>query len=155
MLVEQCLEFIRELQNTSNEKGEEGLISNDPATPIQDGNLTLTVLALSDLISQLGILPYLQPGVTLPQERRSKSVLKVKPSARIGSVFSSEDSYILANVVSGALDVFWEVKGVLSSILRERLRPDLLCGVTQLAYAPDYPGSQDKFQAAFDEILDE
>jgi hypothetical protein len=100
----------------------------DPDSPY-DGSLVGVVYGLLDLITSLGILPYLSPGVAFGQRPQSVLVSTI-------SVPPSHDENILSKVVNVVVPIF-EQKGTgVQPLLSQRVLTDIISALAELAYSP-------------------
>ncbi|KAF2199410.1 hypothetical protein GQ43DRAFT_464844 [Delitschia confertaspora ATCC 74209] len=119
-LVEQSLVHLRAIHEADRTRD-----VNEP----YDGALFGVVYGLVDMITLQGILPSLSPGVSFSQ--RPRSVLK--PSL---SIPSHRDNFLLAQVISALLSIFEQDNSGIQPLISQRSLPDLISGVTELAFSP-------------------
>ncbi|PSN72967.1 hypothetical protein BS50DRAFT_174617 [Corynespora cassiicola Philippines] len=102
--------------------------ASDPNAPY-DGSLVGVVYGLLDLVTTLGILPYLSPGVTFYQRPRSVLVSTLP-------VPKDHNDALLSAVVK-FLHPILEQDGVgVQPLLSQRILPDIISAVAELALSP-------------------
>jgi hypothetical protein len=100
----------------------------DPNAPY-DGSLVGVVYGLLDLITSLGILPHLSPGLVFGQ--RPKSVLVSTISTR-----PVRNESVLCNVVKVLLPVLQQNGTGVQPLLDQRVLPDIVSALAELSFSP-------------------
>jgi hypothetical protein len=137
-LVEEALNHLQKINAADKAK--------DPNAPY-DGSLVGVVYGLLDLITSLGILPFLSPGVAFSQRPRSVLVSTL-------SVPHTHNDTCLAHVLH-ALIPLCELEGSgVQPLLSQRILPDIISGVAELAFSPRTDGKyHDTYLAHYEKIL--
>ncbi|KAF2189557.1 hypothetical protein K469DRAFT_658488 [Zopfia rhizophila CBS 207.26] len=102
--------------------------AKDPDSPY-DGSLFGVVYALIDLITLQGILPSLSPGVAFAQRPRSVLI-------PLASVPGHRDELLLSKVIQNLLAISEQNGTGVQPLLTQRLLPDLISGLAELAFSP-------------------
>jgi hypothetical protein len=137
-LVEEALELLQKI-NVADQ-------GNDPNAPY-DGSLVGVVYGLLDLITSLGILPHLSPGVVFRQRPRSVLVasLTVPPTA---------NEKLLSNVLRVLISVVEQRGSGVQPLLSQRTLPDIISGIADLAFSPRVNQElRSHFQGQYSKIL--
>ncbi|PVH99912.1 hypothetical protein DM02DRAFT_415353 [Periconia macrospinosa] len=100
----------------------------DPNAPY-DGSLVGVVYGLLDLVTSLGILPHLSPGVEFGQ--RPQSVLVGTISTR-----PSRNENILSNVMQSLLPILKQGGSGIQPLLSQRAFPDIVSALAELSFSP-------------------
>ncbi|KAF1953330.1 hypothetical protein CC80DRAFT_146468 [Byssothecium circinans] len=100
----------------------------DPNAPY-DGSLVGVVYGLLDLITSVGILPHLSPGVIFTQ--RPQSVLVATISMR-----PVRDETTLSNVIKVLLPILEQNGTGVQPLLSQRALPDVISALAELSFSP-------------------
>ncbi|KAF2639820.1 hypothetical protein P280DRAFT_50082 [Massarina eburnea CBS 473.64] len=100
----------------------------DPNAPY-DGSLVGVVYGLLDLITSLGILPHLSPGVVFGQ--RPQSVLVATISIR-----PTRDENVLSSVTRLLLPILEQNGTGVQPLLSQRVLPDIISALAELSFSP-------------------
>lgn len=119
-LVEEGILHLKAINKADQEK--------DPNSPY-DASLVGVVYGLLDLITSIGIIPHLSPGVAFSQ--RPKSVLKVI----LTLPFAHNDAF-LSKVVFDLVTTFEQNNSGVQPLLTQRILPDIFCAAVELAFSP-------------------
>jgi hypothetical protein len=103
-------------------------LAADPNAPY-DASLAGVVYALLDLITSVGVLPHLTPGVAFSQ--RPRSVLAGTPPLP-----SSPCEALLAKVIHAVIPVLRQPGSGVQPLLSQRILPDVICALADLSFAP-------------------
>lgn len=137
-IVDQALSHLQGI-NTADQ-------AKDPDAPY-DGSLVGVVYGLVDLITSLGILPFLSPGVAFSQ--RPRSVLVVSPS-----ISPSRNDSLLSKVLTFLIPISEQEGSGVHPLLAQRALPDILSGVAELAFSPRTGEESHRvFQPQYEKIL--
>ncbi|KAH7095464.1 hypothetical protein FB567DRAFT_623726 [Paraphoma chrysanthemicola] len=117
----------------------------DPDAPY-DASLAGVVYGLLDLITSLGLLPHLSPGVAFGQ--RPRSVLRI-----ITVSSSSHDQCILLRVVEVFLAILEQNGSGVQPLLSQRNLPDIIVALAELSFSPTTPETHLKFRPGYDKII--
>lgn len=90
------------------------------------------VYGLLDMVTILGILPSLSPGVAFSQRPRSVLVPDIP-------VATPPNHLLLTLCVFGFLMVFGDVGLGIQPLLTQRSLPDLISGLAELSFSPNMP----------------
>ncbi|KAF2661408.1 hypothetical protein K491DRAFT_765016 [Lophiostoma macrostomum CBS 122681] len=120
-LVNQALSHLQKINEAEQTKA--------PDSPY-DGSLVGVVYGLLDLVTSLGLLPYLAPGVAFGQ--RPQSVLLASLS-----IAPTRNDSALAELVQNLLPIFHQDGSGVQPFVTQRILPDLLSALLELAFAPD------------------
>ncbi|KAF2120500.1 hypothetical protein BDV96DRAFT_485336 [Lophiotrema nucula] len=136
-LVESSLFHLQIINSAEQEKGPDASY---------DGSLVGIVYGLLDLITSLGILPFLSPGVALSQ--RPQSVLLPL------SIPSSSENPIIFDVVDALVPILAQHGTGIQPLLSQRALPDLLSALAELALSP-HAGKENnaKYRPHFEDLL--
>ena len=103
-------------------------LAADPNAPY-DASLAGVVYALLDLVTSVGILPHLTPGVAFSQ--RPRSVLADTPPLP-----PSPCEALLAKVIHAVIPVLHQPGSGVQPLLSQRVLPDIVCALAQLSFSP-------------------
>lgn len=123
-------------------------LAADPDAPY-DASLAGVVYGLLDLVSTLGILPYLSSGVAFSQRPRSVLIATF-------SISSSENKELLPETTRSLLAILEQTDGTgLQPLLAQRSLPDIIAALAELAFSPQqqHPAQQ-TFEATFNGLLE-
>ncbi|KAF1840694.1 uncharacterized protein K460DRAFT_389276 [Cucurbitaria berberidis CBS 394.84] len=134
-LVDQALSHLQAINNAD--------LAADPDAPY-DASLAGVAYGLLDLITLLGILPNLSPGVVFSQ--RPRSVLTV-----LTTVPSSRDAGFLSRVVQTLIPILEQRGSGVQPLLSQRIFPDILSALAELSFSP---ASNQEIQTRFNSIYE-
>ncbi|KAJ8110442.1 hypothetical protein OPT61_g6716 [Boeremia exigua] len=139
VLVREAIEHLQAI-NTAD-------LTAEPNAPY-DASLAGVVYGLLDLITSLGILPYLSKGVAFSQ--RPRSVLLTTPA-----IIAGANNVVLSTTISSMLSILDQKEGTgLQPLLAQRSLPDIIAGLAELALSPQNTQQvRIKFEPAFDKVL--
>jgi hypothetical protein len=121
-------------------------LAADPDAPY-DASLAGVVYALLDLITSVGLLPHLTPGVAFSQ--RPRSVLADTPPLP-----SSPCEALLAKVVHAVIPVLHQPGSGVQPLLSQRILPDIVCALADLAFSPQTTQqTRSKFESLYHQVL--
>jgi hypothetical protein len=137
-LVEQALQHLQAVNASEQAK---------PSDAPYDGSLVGVIYGLLDLITSLGVLPFLSPGVAFGQRPRSVLVasLLVPPS---------HNDNTLVEVLRIIVPII-EAKGSgVQPLLNQRVFPDIVSGIAQLAFSPRTDASiKSQYEAQYEQVM--
>jgi hypothetical protein len=137
-LVEQALLHLQKINEVEQTKA--------PDAPY-DGSLVGVVYGLLDLVTSLGVLPYLGPGVAFGQRPQSVLVASL-------SIASHRNDYALARVVGDLLPIFQQDGSGVQPLLAQRILPDILSALLELVFAPNVSSELHiRFQPQYERLL--
>ncbi|ORY06516.1 hypothetical protein BCR34DRAFT_604192 [Clohesyomyces aquaticus] len=112
-----------------------------------DGSLVGVVYGLLDMITSQGILPSLSSGVTFRQRPRSVLKTYLLPSPR-------RKTSLLFHVVQELLLILKQTAEGVQPLLTQRVLPDLLSALAELAFSPQsVTEGRPFFQASYGDVL--
>ncbi|KAL5115226.1 hypothetical protein ACEQ8H_006900 [Pleosporales sp. CAS-2024a] len=121
-------------------------IAADPNAPY-DASLAGTVYGLLDLIVSSGVLPHLSAGLAFSQ--RPRTVLtSVCPTP------SERDLNQLSEVVQELVNVLEQNGTGVQPLLSQRILPDILAALAELAFSPSCPDHHRSFLDTYKRVLD-
>ena len=128
-------------------------------SPAEDAKRRRMLHALLDLISLEGIYPSLSSGVGIPLQQRVISVLPAGVIAKQAQVVASSvphDERLLRRIVDVLVDVLLDPRPSLQSIIRGRILSDIISGIADLAFNPNFTTSSDRntYQEKLVRIID-
>ena len=124
-------------------------IAGADANAPYDASLAGVVYALLDIITLLGIVPQLSPGVAFSQ--RPRPVLSVSIMQAPGAC---GDGGLLAEVIDGFLSILEQHGSGIQPLLSQRVLPDVITGLAELAFSPaSNVEDRSKFANAFQKII--
>ncbi|KAL5411335.1 hypothetical protein PMIN03_004932 [Paraphaeosphaeria minitans] len=112
-----------------------------------DGSLVGVVYGLLDLITSIGILPYLSRGITFSQRPKSVLVVSipVQPSSERDPLSHAIDVLIPIIALDGA--------GV-QPLLVQRIFPDVISALAELSFSPQSRGTfRSRYRPAYERII--
>jgi hypothetical protein len=122
-------------------------LATDPEAPY-DASLAGVVYGLLDMITSYGILPLLSDGVAFSQ--RPRSVI-----TRPYLVHRAEEMPSLAKIVKDLLPILDQKGTGLQPLLTERIQPDLISAIAELAFSPAHRSQHGEFGAIYDRVVEE
>jgi hypothetical protein len=137
-LVQQALSHLQAI-NTAD-------LAADPNAPY-DASLAGMVYGLVDLITTLGILPHLSPGV--PFTQRPRSVL----TAAFGSPPSMQ-SEVLAGTIEIIMPIMEQKGSGVQPLLSQRILPDIVSALAELSSSPTASAYNDTFIPIYKRVTD-
>lgn len=122
-------------------------LAAEPNAPY-DASLAGVVYALLDLITSLGVLPYLSSGVAFSQRPRSVLIATF-------NVSSQEHTTLLSETTPALLSILQQSEGTgLQPLVAQRSLPDILAALAELALSPrQVRHSHVDFEQAFNDLL--
>ncbi|KAF2833505.1 hypothetical protein CC86DRAFT_10812 [Ophiobolus disseminans] len=138
-LVRQALSHLQAI-NTAD-------LAADPDAPY-DASLAGVVYGLLDVTTSLGILPHLSPGV--PFSQRPRSVLTV-----IFSVRPRRSQEQLSETVLNLSPILGQKSSGLQPLLNQRILPDIISALAELALSPSNLKTQDAFVPVYQKAIEE
>ncbi|KAF2460935.1 hypothetical protein BDY21DRAFT_135693 [Lineolata rhizophorae] len=116
-----------------------------------DNLSTITVYALLDVLSYVGIQPFLSSGVR--PVRRPRPVIKTDA---LKATFNSPYGMKVAeNLVMALSTLLRDVLEGIQGHVQDRIYLDLICGAAELAFSPQYEGETSlTFRRIFDDIAE-
>ncbi|KAF2739897.1 hypothetical protein EJ04DRAFT_604494 [Polyplosphaeria fusca] len=124
-LVEQALVHLHSI-NTAEK-------AQSPDAPY-DASLYGIVYGLLDLVTTLGIVPFLSPGVAFSQRPRSVLISNLPSSPSVIP--------LLQDVLKRLIPIFEQDGTGVQPILSQRILPDLISAVSELAWSPNEDGKE-------------
>ncbi|KAH7385821.1 hypothetical protein BKA66DRAFT_569654 [Pyrenochaeta sp. MPI-SDFR-AT-0127] len=103
-------------------------LTSEPDAPY-DASLAGVVYGLLDLVTLLGILPHLSPGVAFYQ--RPKSVLVAPITAP-----ASGNKHVLSRIALSLIPILEQTGLGIQSLLSQRMLPDILSALAELLFSP-------------------
>jgi hypothetical protein len=121
-------------------------LAAEPDAPY-DASLAGVVYGLLDLVTALGILPYLSSGIAFSQRPRSVLIATF--------TVSRQNRKLLSEAVSPLLEVLGQKEGTgLQPLIAQRSLPDLISALAELAFSPHQTEqSQSAFESAYNDLL--
>jgi hypothetical protein len=120
-------------------------LAADPDAPY-DASLAGVVYGLLDLITSLGVLPYLSPGVSFSQ--RPRSVLRTLTVSA-----SSQEKAVLSKVVEAFLCILEQKATGLQPLVSQRNLPDIISALAELSFSPASQGTHIRFQPDYEKTI--
>ncbi|OQD62225.1 hypothetical protein PENPOL_c013G06555 [Penicillium polonicum] len=129
-------------------------------SPSEDAKRRRMLHALLDLISLEGIYPSLSSGVGIPLQQRVISVLPAGVIAKQAQTVTSSvphDEPLLRRIIDVLVDVLFDPKPSLQSIIRGRILSDIISGTSDLAFNPNTLASSHRktYQKTLAKIIDD
>jgi hypothetical protein len=137
-LVQQALSHLQDI-NTAD-------IATDPDAPY-DASLAGVVYGLLDVITTLGILPHLSPGVAFSQ--RPRSVLTA-----MFPVSSNKQLKQLAEVIEILVPILEQRGSGVQPLLSQRILPDIVSALAELSFSPAAYDQNNKFQPLYKRVIE-
>lgn len=122
-------------------------LAADPNAPY-DASLAGVVYGLLDLVTSLGILPYLSPGLAFSQRPRSVLIVTF-------SISPEHHSTLLSETISPLLSILDQQQGMgLQPLIAQRSLPDIIAALAELALSPRHAQSSHvKYEQVFNDLL--
>ncbi|KAI1553246.1 repeatmulti-domain protein [Pyrenophora tritici-repentis] len=138
LLVDQALFHLQAI-NTAD-------LAADPNAPY-DASLAGVVNGLLDLITLLGIIPRLSPGVAFSQRPRStlSAIIYTPPNRSLD---------LLAKIIECLLSVMRQHGDGVQPLLSQRILPDMISALAELSFSPDSDqDTKNKYTNAYEKIM--
>lgn len=114
-----------------------------------DASLAGVVYGLLDMITLLGVIPHLSPGVAFSQ--RPKSVLSLT-SAQVRS--ADESNHLLPEIIGNLIPILEQRGTGVQPLLSQRILPDIVTALAELSFSPrSIPETRQKHQSDFHRII--
>jgi hypothetical protein len=145
-------------------ENEAASVSTDDLRPqdaaLEDAKRRRVLHALLDLISLEGIYPSLSTGVGIPLEKRVISILPTGVIARQAPApvrDNPKDEALLHHILSPLLDILFDHRQGIQSIIRGRILSDIISASADLAFDSQNLSQEKKnsYQDVFEKILNE
>jgi hypothetical protein len=137
-LVQQALVHLQAI-NTAD-------LAADPNAPY-DASLAGVVYGILDLITTLGILPHLSPGVSFAQRPRSvlTAVFPLPPKRQ---------SDLLAGTIEILIPILEQKGSGVQPLLSQRILPDLVSALAELSFSPTAYNHHDTFLPVYNKLIE-
>lgn len=121
-------------------------LTADPNAPY-DASLAGVVYALLDLITSLGILPYLSRGLAFSQRPKSVLTIVVIPS-------QNRTEGLLVEVVRVLLAILKQEGSGIQPLVSQRILPDVISALAELSMSPEKdPETRSVFKPLYDDVV--
>lgn len=117
-----------------------------------DGDSRMTLYGLLDLVVIRGILPGLDPGVSI--KKRPKSVISGLTEPDLSERSFARNGRLLTQIIDSLGAILSDLPKGLATLVQERITTDIVAGAAQLAFSPESNfDTQKKYRELFDTII--